>query len=190
MNNERVLKMLLILMICVAALVATFAYAGEIVIEGTPPTQREDGTALTPVEIAGYRIEWGTCSGTQFGTRISDVIATAFPYTITGLAAGDYCIRAYTRTTDGLESQPTNVVTKTLLPSRPLPPNPLYAREGVVYQVVGTKDRFAFLAVGTVPADTSCDATQTVNAYNGVPRAAVTWYGNVRPQIVVARCSE
>ena len=45
------------------------------------------------------------------------------------------------------------------------------------------------LPVGTAPAGTQCDTTQSVNGYYVVPRAAVIWSGTIKPPVVVASCS-
>jgi hypothetical protein len=54
--------------------------------------------------------------------------------------------------------------------------------------VIKTKNRFVLLPVGTVPANTPCDTTQSVNGHYAVPRDAVTWSGTVEPDVVVAQC--
>ena len=60
----------------------------------------------------------------------------------------------------------------------------------VVYTVVKQVDRFIMLPVGTVASGTECIADQTVNGYKVIPRSAVQWSGSVRPDVVVAVCSE
>lgn len=173
---------------------ASPTHAGDAVLTWTLATQNTDGTAI-PASGAGSltstRVEWGSCSGSNFGTKAGDqlVAAPAMTYTVTGLAPGTHCFRAYSRNTYGQESAPTNAVSKVIATPVPQPPTGLTVTATVAYQVIGTPDKFALLPVGTVPADTACDATQSVNGYYAVPRAAVTWYGSVKPQIVVAACS-
>ena len=186
---------------CIASL-AVFAlclsakptWAGDAALTWTLATQNTDGSAIPasgPTSLAATRVEWGTCSGSAFGTVAGQqtVATPATTYTITGLAAGVWCFRAYSRTVAGLESAPTNVVTKTILQSPPQPPGNLTVAALTVYQFIGTTDAITLLAVGTVPAGTACDPLQSVNGRYAVPRAAVSWYGSVRPRVVFAQCS-
>lgn len=173
---------------------ASPANAGDAVLTWTLATANTDGSAIPasgPTSLAATRVEWGTCSGSNFGTASGQqtVATPATTYTITGLAAGTWCFRAYSRTVAGLESAPTNAVTKTILQAPPQPPGNLTVAATVVYQLIGTPDRFATIPVGTIPAGTPCDTTQAVLGLYVVPRAAVTWYGSTRPQSVLAQCS-
>lgn len=187
--------------VCIASLAAIAlclgampTHAGDAVLTWTLATQNTDGTAIPasgPTSLASTRVEWGTCSGSNFGTASGQqtVATPATTYTITGLAAGTWCFRAYSRTVAGLESAPTNAVTKTILQAPPQPPGNLTVAALVVYQFIGTDDAVALLPVGTVPAGTACDPLQSVNGRYAVPRAAVTWYGNVKPRVVFAQCA-
>ena len=173
---------------------ASPASAGDAVLTWTLATANTDGSAIPasgPTSLAATRVEWGTCSGSAFGTVVGQqtVATPATTYTVTGLAAGVWCFRAYSRTVAGLESAPTNVVTKTILQAPPQPPGNLTVAALTVYQFIGTTDAITLLAVGTVPAGTACDPAQSVNGRYAVPRAAVTWYGSVRPRVVFAQCS-
>ena len=173
---------------------ASPANAGDAALTWTLATANTDGSAIPasgPTSLASTRVEWGTCSGSNFGTAIGQqtVATPATTYTITGLAAGVWCFRAYSRTVAGLESAPTNAVTKTILQAPPQPPGNLTVAALVVYQFIGTDDAVALLPVGTVPAGTACDPLQSVNGRYAVPRAAVTWYGNVKPRVVFAQCA-
>ncbi len=186
---------------CIASLaaialcvIASPANAGDAALTWTLATQNTDGSAIAasgPTSLAATRVEWGTCSGSDFGTATGQqIVATpATTYTITGLAAGVWCFRAYSRTVAGLESAPTNAVSKTILQAPPNPPGNLTVAALVVYQFIGTDDAVALLPVGTVPAGTACDPAQSVNGRYAVPRAAVTWYGNVKPRVVFAQCA-
>ena len=186
---------------CIASL-AVFAlclsakptWAGDAALTWTLATANTAGSAIPasgPTSLASTRVEWGTCSGSNFGTASGQqIVATpATTYTITGLAAGTWCFRAYSRTVAGLESAPTNAVTKTILQAPPQPPGNLTVAALVVYQFIGTTDAIALNPVGTVPAGTACDPSQSVNGRYAVPRAAVSWYGSVRPRVVFAQCS-
>lgn len=168
--------------------------AGDAVLTWTLATQNTDGTAIPasgPGSLTGTRVEWGSCSGSSFGTKAGEqlVAKPAVTYTVTNLAPGTHCFRAYSRNTYGQESAPTNAVQKVIAPPVPQPPGTLTVAATVAYQVIGTPNAFAMIPVGTVPADTVCDSSQSVNGYYAVPREAVTWYGSVHPQVVVSPCS-
>lgn len=98
-------------------MIAAPVFAASLTYTWTTPTTREDGSPLPAAEIAGFRIEYGSCSGTAFGTKAGDAIVTGnvTTGTVTGLApATIYCARAYTRDTAGRESSiPTRVQQKT-----------------------------------------------------------------------------
>lgn len=101
------------------------AYAGSATATWTNPTQREDGSALAPSDIASTRVEWGTCNGSAFGTLAGSQSTTsgaATSLTISGLAAGTYCFRAYTVLGNGLQSVASLVVSKVVPESPPKPP--------------------------------------------------------------------
>ena len=98
------------------------AFGRDVVVEWTLATQREDATPLPVSEIAATRVEWGTCSGTAFGTSagVRDVAPPALTTTL-ALANGTHCLRAYTLDTDGQLSDPTPVLSF-VLKGRPKPP--------------------------------------------------------------------
>jgi hypothetical protein len=77
-----------------------------------PPTQNTDGSALS--NLAGYRIHYGSSAG-----ALTQTIQVADPaivrYIISNLSPGSYyfAVRAYR--SDGVESELSRVVTKTIL---------------------------------------------------------------------------
>lgn len=61
----------------------------------------------------------------------------------------------------------------------------------VVYNVVKKNNGFVLVAVGTVPLNTPCIASQSTNGYNAVDVTAVkSWSGSVKPIVVVAPCAQ
>jgi len=77
----------------------------------TPPTTRADGTMLPLDQIDGYKVYWGTVSGTYPNTvDIADGTATST--TITGLAPGTYYIVMTTYDVQGMESSYSGEVVK------------------------------------------------------------------------------
>lgn len=186
-------------------LLAVPAFAEVVTVDWTNPTTNIDGSALAATSITKTRIEYGTCLNSfgqaftgsigtsfngQFGTKIGEfsVNGQATTANSPNLSPGNYCFRAYT-TAGGVESGPSGVAAKTVAPPTPNPPSSLRVTALTAYSVVKQKDRFILLAVGTVPAGTSCVPEQSVNGFNVVPRAAVTWTGTSRPDVVVAKCS-
>lgn len=82
---------------------------GSATLSWTPPTQNEDGSALT--NLAGYRVIYGNSA-----TALSSTVQVANPslssYIVGGLSAGSwyFAVRAYS--TSGSESANSNVATK------------------------------------------------------------------------------
>lgn len=185
---------------CIASL-AVFAlclsarptWAEGLVLTLTLPTQNTDGSAIPasgPGSYASTRAEWGSCAADgKFGVAAGEQVYTGTATTLAtpDLTPGLWCARVYARTSacdagPPCESAPTNAVSKTIMASGPVVSDPL------VYQVSGVTDHFQLAPVGTVPLGTACDAAQSVNGRMAVPRAAVSWYGSVRPRVVVAVC--
>jgi hypothetical protein len=85
--------------------------SGTATLSWTPPTANSDGTTLT--NLAGYRIYYGTSA-----SALTQQIQLANPglstYVVSSLARGTYyfSVRAYN--TSGVESTPSNVVSKTI----------------------------------------------------------------------------
>lgn len=183
------------ILIVLACLFGHAAYAqttcGGAQLSWTAPTQNTDGSALT--NLAGFRIVYGT-SATALAQTVQVANAGVTTYCITGLSPATYyfAVKAYTPTA---ESANSNVVSKVIssgpMPGIPAAPGTLTIASGAleVYQVVGTDAGFQFLPVGSVPAGTQCIAAHQVNGRYRVPNAAVTWYGSVKPKVVVAQCN-
>jgi len=164
------------------------AFAGAISLTWTMPTLNDDGTAL--IDLAGYKIYYGNTSG-QYPNGVTVANPSVTSYVLENLAAGDYYIVATAYNTAGTESIYSNEAVKTVMadPTRPNPPGGLTVEELVVYTLIKQPDRFLLLPVGTIPAGTPCIADQTVNGHHAVPRADVIWSGDIKPDIVVAKCS-
>jgi hypothetical protein len=179
-------------LVALAALLASgAALAGNAVLTWTAPTTYVDGTALPASKISGYKIEWGTttttCAAATYPSNTT-VPATPLTYTVSNLSPGIWCFRAYTNADTG-QSAATNPVSKTVVAPLPGPPGSLTVADLTAFDIVKQKDRLVMLPVGTVPADTKCDPTTTVNGYYAVPSDAATWFGTVRPPVIFARCT-
>lgn len=101
---------------------AAQSFAGDAIVTWVHPTSYEDGTALPLSSIARTELEYGKCNTAKDGFLASPapvtlpVAAPATTRTITGLGAGDWCVRARTVSTiatDGI-SDWTNMAWKTI----------------------------------------------------------------------------
>lgn len=160
--------------VMVLLLVAVKSFAGTAVVTWTQPTQYTDGTALALADISQTRVEYGTCSGTAFGTKAGEQIATGTGTTLTvnSLPAGTYCLRAYT-TAKGVESAASSVASAVVPQSPPKPPV-LVTVTTTAYAVTVNGWRFAMVPVGTVPLGTACRADLKIAGFNAIPTSAVT----------------
>lgn len=87
---------------------------GEISLSWTAPVARADGKPLSLGEIAGYTIKYGKQPGNY--THSLDISGAAnTSVTISDLPVGDYFVVLVTRDTNGLQSQPSNMITKKAL---------------------------------------------------------------------------
>jgi hypothetical protein len=83
---------------------------GTATVSWTPPTQNTDGSALT--DLAGYRVVYGT-SPTALVQQVDITSPGTVSYMVQNLNSGTYyfAVKAYNST--GVESDPSNVVSKT-----------------------------------------------------------------------------
>jgi hypothetical protein len=94
---------------------ASPVFADTVNVSWTPPTAREDGTAMPLSEIQHYRLSW-----TLKGVAQTDKIATGTSNVIdTGTVSGRVCVTLRTVDTDGLESAPTTQVCRNSRPKAP-----------------------------------------------------------------------
>jgi VCBS repeat-containing protein len=89
----------------------TAATAVDINLSWTAPAEREDNTALSLSEIAGYKIYYGTTQG-NYTNSVDVNDSTTTSYTFKSLVAGTYYFVITTRDVDGRESQySTEIIT-------------------------------------------------------------------------------
>ncbi len=146
----------------------------------TLPTLNTDGSSIPasgPGSLVSVRIEYGSCSGAAFGTKAGEVVV-ALPTaskSFTNLTApGVYCFQMYVMNTYNVESDVSNVATKTIAPTKP--------GTGVltVTKNVFQKHGGDILFVGTVALKTPCGADAHCKAPSGaelyyIPRKVVTF---------------
>lgn len=93
----------------------------------------------------------------------------------------------YTVVSGGVEG-PMNAIVQMATPSPVLTNLGLATQTAVAYYMIQTADHYIALPVGSIPIGTTCDYTQSINGFYVVPRASVTWYGTVKPLVVVGQC--
>ena len=84
---------------------------GSVTLSWSPPTENTDGTTLT--DLAGYRIYWGTTSGSYPNSVTIDNPGLT-TYVVENLTAGTYEFVATSYNTSGVESDYSAPATKTV----------------------------------------------------------------------------
>jgi hypothetical protein len=187
----------ILLLLCV-----TMAWAGTATVTYTLPTTRADGSSLLASAIKQHRVEWGTCSGTAFGTKTGDLLVSpsTTSVVIPNLNEGQtYCFRAYTQDTFDQWSGSSNVFSR-LIPL-PAPPNPPVLTTVAVVAGLNMTPAYRVLAdgsrgeavIGFVPTGVACSGPRVFSyrsrAYHRVDPAAVKWWGTTATTNVAAPCA-
>jgi len=171
--------------------------AGELSLGWTNPTLNTDGTpipATGPLALSGVTAQFTTCSSAATVSWPTTPLSVTYTAPLTSgklfnlTDKQGYCIRLYAQNNNGDKSTFTVTgfgVASSVLPN---PPSGLVVVDTTVYYVIQQAGKFVLLPVGTVPNGTPCDSTQNVNGHSAVPTSAVTWFGSVRPIVVVAQC--
>lgn len=179
--------------IVIALVAAVLLWAGgalgsDLVVSYLPPTTNTDGSAIPasgPGSLTQHRVEYGSCVGAAFGTKVGEVIAPApaTSATITGLAPALWCARVFAKNTYGNESVASAVATKTIV--APTPNAPVVTTMTVAWAVRrnGTLDR-----VGRIDLGVQCGELVVAPNYYSVPKSAVRLYERLRDRPLVARC--
>lgn len=161
----------------------------------TNPTTYTDGTPIAAGAITSSDVAYGLCNAGKTaiaGTpTVVAVPGAATAKSVTGLTNGSWCFQV--RTNVGASaSDYTAVVAKDVV-LKPNPPSGLTVSVQTAFMAVRQNDAYVMLPVGTVPGGTKCDSNNGVlsagKAYYAVPSAAVTWYGETKPTVVLAACS-
>ena len=84
---------------------------GSATLTWQPPTQNEDGTALT--DLAGYNIYWGTTPG-NYPNSVTIDNESVTTYVVENLAPGTYEFVATSFNTAGVESRYSQPATRTV----------------------------------------------------------------------------
>lgn len=169
--------------------------AGELNVTWTNPTQNTDGTAIPASgdgSLTGTRVEWGVCNGTTWGGTTGERVVPAPGTTtkITNLAPGTWCVRGYARNTYGLESAPSGVASKVIVPPTPNPPVLTVEVGAIAYElkIIGNGEVRLGRSVGTVNTDTECGEVYVGENFATVPLEFVSLDKTPKSSIVVAEC--
>jgi hypothetical protein len=158
--------------------------------------------ATGPSALAGFRIVYNTsvealnlpppdtdCGKTKYpdptGTVINITDPAARSYRVQPLTNGTYYFMIAAINQAGAISYFTGPGSKTINVT-----TTFSTIAAPVYRAVMKTNGYTLVQVGTVPLNTPCDRTQTVNGHYVVPISAVAWSGTVRPIVVVAQCTD
>ena len=154
-----------------------------------------DGTPI-PASLqsqVGYAIYSKPCGSTAAATRLNmPLLAFTTSYTWKP-APGCYTLTV-TSNLQGAESAPTNAMNVTIPQVPAVPANPttgFVTNDTTAYRMRQTVDGYAWVAFGTVPLGTACDATHSADGiYRPVPRAqvALTNRFDTFPLVSWAKC--
>ena len=190
------LIILAVLVLLFSVAFCSLANAADATVSWTYPTKNTDGSSIPASgagSIASTRVEYGSCSGTAFGTKAGEVAvqAPSASTTITGFAAGaTSCFRAFAKNTFGVESAASGVASKAFPPPTPQPPV-IVTVDVVVYEIKSHPIEGPKLgrAVGTVPLGIGCGAEPIVGVdYYEVGLDQVTLKKMPKSAVVVAEC--
>ena len=158
MKYQKLLMALILLGALALFLLAGSAFAGQAVVTWTNPTTRTDGSALTAAQIGGTRVEWGTCSGSAFGTAQGNQSTTgaATSTIISDLSPGTYCFRAASIDVAGLQSGWSNIASKVVPVAPPNPPVIVTVATTAYVFKVTQRGLLKLVKSGTVPLGVAC----------------------------------
>lgn len=92
-------------------LVCNWPGTTQALLTWNPPTLNTDGTALT--NLAGYRVNWGASqTALTQSAQVSNPATTT--YTVTNLTSGTWYFGVKAYTSQGMESDLSNIVSRTL----------------------------------------------------------------------------
>lgn len=187
-----------VLFLVVALLAVYEAKATDLTVKCVAPLDSIDGTAIPSDETFTYNL-YGGMQGSVPKLLTPTPIAPCVSVR-TNVTPGTVCYAwSAFAIRPGMMISPESALTPQfctqVLPTTPTPQPPggntaaPVTVATTVYMELQVQDGFTFLAVGTVPLGTPCDATQRVNNFNVVPASAVTWTGKIHRLAALAACS-
>ena len=177
-------------------LIPSTAMAATATLQWAMPTQNVDGSSIPATgngAIVQSKVEYGPC--TAGGLTVENTVlvdAPATTVTVNGFVGGETaCFRVRVRNSFGVESEPSNVVSKTFDAPKPRPPV-LLSSITVAYDVTFDRQLNVKLGrqVGTLALGTPCLDPVSTNkgVYFTVDAGAVTFTRTPRSSVVVTRC--
>jgi len=147
-------------------LVSGVAFGATTTVTWQNATNRVDGSALAPSEIANTKVRWGTCDagGDGYGTTIGTGTAQGAANSLTtpDLPAGTYCYQAAHVTVGGATSAWSTTVQKVVTgPESPPQPPLIVTVSTLAYQFEkksGSNLRLARASGVVIPLGTPCQA--------------------------------
>ena len=120
------------LLTLLALMLPGLALAATVNLTWTLPNTNTDGTPLAVGDLATTTIEYGSCSGAAFGTKVGQIVVSAplGATTSPNLTPGVWCFRAMVTTTPAkgsVSSSFSNIKSATVPPATPSPPTLLDA---------------------------------------------------------------
>lgn len=184
----------------IAAILVTTATAATINISVAPPTQNTDNSTIPATgagSIASYRVQYGTCVGSAFGTPAGEFTMSGISGTV-DLGPGSYCFRAFARNTFGAESAASNVVARTVAVPTPQPPTIVTVAvvAGInmapLYRINADGSRGSTV-LGFVPVGAKCTGspvyTYRGKAYHKADTTNAKWWGTAPTSQAAAPCA-
>ena len=172
-------------------LFGTCVQADTINVSWTNPTTNTDGSAIPASgagSLTGTRVQYGSCSGTAFGTMAAEQVAAAPATTasFTGVGPGTYCVRAFARNTYSKESVSSVVVPKVILEPVPGPPT-ITTVATTAYEIRVSKSGLRLLVAGTIELGEPC-ISQASGGLWFVSRSQVALKSSYKGGVLLARC--
>ncbi len=191
-STRLTLAAVLLVLLGLIGLVIARAEADDVTVSWAQPTANTNGTAIPASgagSIASNRVEYGSCSGTNFGTRAGERVVSpaATSAVVPNLAPGAHCFRVFATNTYGVESLASAVVSRSIAAPTPNPPTAVTVALFAYEVKNGRLDRVA----GLIQRGTQCDPTPSLvigdRSYHAVPRSAV-WPRPKASKTIVALC--
>ncbi len=193
---DSVIQILVCCLLWIAlGLFSASAFAGDVTLSWDNALLNTDGSDIPntgPLSLDKTTLAYTICvAGELSGTRQSaEVPSSVTMYVVEDLASGEWCFVGFHINKAGTWSNESEIVVKIVPPIAPGPPMNLTVQALTVFTIIKRDDRFVLVVVGSVPANTACDPSQSVNGHNVVPNDAVIWATETgpRPIVVVAQC--
>lgn len=179
------------------SLIPSTALAATATLQWAMPTQNVDGSSIPLTgngAIVQSKVEYGPC--TAGGMTVENTVLVDAPLTtvtVNGFVGGETaCFRVRVRNSYGIESDPSNVVSKTFDAPKPRPPV-LLSTITVAYQIKMNSKLEIRLArrVGTIDTGTPCVDTPILTnkgIYYPVDPSYVRFTRTPRSSVVVTKC--